>query len=100
MCPTGQSPDSIKQQKGSGPMVYLDQELFQLRQRVAKLERQVAFLMERLNIEYHEEPNQGVSTEVLDLVQRGRTIQAIKRFREETGASLRDAKEFIESLGQ
>jgi ribosomal protein L7/L12 len=79
-------------------MGYPQDEIFELRQRVAKLERQIAFLIERLGVEYPEEPNQGVSPAVADLVQRGQKIQAIKRFREETGASLRDAKAFIESL--
>ena len=79
-------------------MSYQDRETFELRQRVAKLERQVAFLMDNLRLEYREEPNQGVSPEVMDLIRQGRKIQAIKLFRQETGVGLREAKEFIESL--
>ena len=79
-------------------MTYTDHEIFELRQRVARLERQIAFLMENLGVEYHEEPNQGVSPEVADLVRRGRKIQAIKLFRQETGADLRYAKESADTL--
>ena len=75
-----------------------DYEFLKLGQRVAKLERQMAFLLENLGLEYPEEPNQGVSPEIVDLVRRGAKIQAIKLYRHETGAGLRDAKEFIESL--
>jgi len=33
------------------------------------------------------------------LVRQGKTAEAIKLFRQETGASLKDAKTFIETLG-
>jgi ribosomal protein L7/L12 len=79
-------------------MSYNDSELYKLRQRVAKLERQVAFLTERLGVAYHDEPDIGVSPEILDLLRRGRKIQAIKLYRQETGAGLKDAKDFIDSL--
>ena len=79
-------------------MSFADREMFELRQRVAKLERQVVFLIDNLRLEYREEPNQGVSPQVMDLVRRGRKIQAIKLFRQETGVGLREAKEYIESL--
>ena len=79
-------------------MSYADSEIYKLRQRVAKLERQVAFLTERLGVAYHDEPDVGVSPEILDLLRRGRKIQAIKLYRQGTGASLRQAKEFVDSL--
>ncbi len=76
----------------------LDREVLELRQQVAKLERQVAFLLDHLDIEYHEEPNAGVSPEILDLLRRGKTLKAISLFRRETGLGLKEAKEFIESI--
>jgi large subunit ribosomal protein L7/L12 len=79
-------------------MTYVEGEVFKLGRRVAKLERQVEFLMEHLGVEYDEEPDTGVSPEILGLVQRGNKLGAIKLFREETGVGLREAKEFIESL--
>ena len=79
-------------------MSYTDGEIFELRQRVAKLERQVAFLLQSSGLRYVDEAPSGVSPEILDLVQRGRKIQAIKLYRQETGVGLREAKEFIEAL--
>ena len=76
----------------------LDSEVLQLRQRVGKLERQVSFLLDRLGLEYHDDPNAGVSPEILELVRRGKTIEAITLFRRETGFGLKEAKDFVESL--
>ncbi|MBN1977212.1 MAG: hypothetical protein JW918_07400 [Anaerolineae bacterium] len=76
----------------------LDREVLELRQQVGKLERQMAFLLDHLGLEYREEPNAGVSPEVLELVRRGDTAGAVNQFRRETGFGLREAKEFIDSL--
>ena len=76
----------------------VDREVLELRQQVRKLERQVAFLFEQLGLEYREEPNAGVSPEILDLVRGGETLRAIKLFRKEMGVGLKVAKEFIESI--
>jgi ribosomal protein L7/L12 len=40
----------------------------------------------------------GVDSEVVALAQSGRTIEAIKRYRELTGAGLAEAKQAVESL--
>jgi ribosomal protein L7/L12 len=69
-----------------------------LSSRVAYLEKQVAFLMAHLQLKPPPDSEHGVSPEVLDLVQRGKKTQAIQRFRQETGAGLKAAKEIIESL--
>jgi ribosomal protein L7/L12 len=79
--------------------MHVDQEVFQLRQRVTRLERQVALLMERLGVEYEDEV-EDVLPEVLHALQRGRKIEAIRRYREATGATLRAAKTYVESLMQ
>ncbi len=39
------------------------------------------------------------SAAVLDLVRRGDKIQAIKQYRDETGVGLKEAKDFVETLG-
>lgn len=75
-----------------------DHELFQLRQRVSRIEGQVAYLMEHLGLAFDQELDQGATPEIIDLVRHGKKMQAIKLYRQETGASLRDAKEFIDSL--
>jgi ribosomal protein L7/L12 len=76
----------------------LDREVLELRQQVGKLGRQVAFLLDHLGLEYHEEPNAGVSPEIIELVRGGDTMGAINLFRRETGFGLKEAKDFIESL--
>lgn len=81
-------------------MTYTEQRVFELGQRVSKLERQVAFLMQELGLAYQDPPNDMASPEILDLLQRGLKLQAIKLYREETGVGLKQAKEFIESLEQ
>jgi len=77
--------------------MYVEDRIYQLQRQVAKLERQMAFLMQTLELAYEDEPD-AVSPEIVDLLQRGKKIQAIKLYRETTGASLKAAKAFIESL--
>jgi ribosomal protein L7/L12 len=36
--------------------------------------------------------------QVADALQRGRTIEAIKEYREATGAGLKEAKEYVEEV--
>jgi len=75
-----------------------DHEILELKRRVAKLESQIAFLLRDLGLEYPEPSTWEASPEIMDLVRRGKKIEAIRLFRQETGAGLKDAKEFIESL--
>ena len=67
--------------------------------RVAKLERQVEFLLKKLELDYVDRPSQNVSPDILYEVQRGNKIAAIKLYREQTGVGLKEAKDFIDSLG-
>ncbi len=69
-----------------------------LRARVAKLERTVEFLLKHLELEYVDRPSTNASPEVVELVQQGNIIGAIKVYREETGVDLKTAKEFVEGL--
>jgi ribosomal protein L7/L12 len=70
----------------------------QLQARVAKLERTVEFLLTRLELEYVDELPSGVDPEVFKLLQAGKKIEAIKLYRDKTGADLKTAMQFIESL--
>jgi hypothetical protein len=79
-------------------MSYADYEYVALRRRVEKLERLVALLMEELGLECDERPGPDLSPMIEDLVHKGELIEAIKLYREETGAGLKEAKEFVESL--
>jgi ribosomal protein L7/L12 len=79
-------------------MSYADYEYTALRRRVEKLERLVARLMEEVGLERDEELDPGSSPEIVDLVRRDEKLEAIKLYREKTGAGLKEAKEFVESL--
>ena len=65
---------------------------------VEKMEAQLGFLYRSLGIATQEAPGWKASPELIELVRKGDKLAAIKAFREESGASLKDAKEFIESL--
>jgi ribosomal protein L7/L12 len=77
--------------------MYVEQEVAELRRQVAKLERQVVFLMQQLSVTYVD-AGDPIPPEVIEMVRRGKTMDAIKLYREATGVSLKEAKAFIESL--
>ena len=65
--------------------------------RISALERKVSGLYQHLGIA-EPEGMEGVSPEVLDAVRAGDSIGAIKLYREQTGASLAEAKEFVQRI--
>ncbi|MFE7275584.1 ribosomal protein L7/L12 [Streptomyces sp. NPDC057623] len=64
-------------------------------QRVARVERKLDLVLDHLGLN-GADPRMG---EVVSLVRTGKKIQAIKVYREITGAGLKDAKEAVERLG-
>jgi len=67
------------------------------RRRIRELERRVDFLLRELRLE--EKCAAGASDERVErLVREGRKIEAIKVWRESTGADLKEAKEAVEAL--
>jgi ribosomal protein L7/L12 len=71
--------------------------LAQLGERLEAIETQVAILSDRLGVPY-ERPLAEVPPEIVELARAGSTLQAIKRYRELTGASLEDARSVVMSL--
>ena len=76
---------------------------YALQARVAELERKVEYLMQRLAGAPVTTPidlvhPSVVSPAIVDLVRQGHKIEAIKQYRQETGASLRDAKDVIDRI--
>lgn len=70
-----------------------------LNKRIAKLERQMSFLLEHFNLEYEDDPNKVyVSPEVKELVQKGKDMQAIALYQKQNSVSMKEAKQFIDSL--
>lgn len=76
----------------------INKEIAGIKARLEKIEAQLGFLFRSLGITAGEAPAGKASAAVLELAAKGDKIAAIKAFREETGASLKDAKVFIESL--
>jgi ribosomal protein L7/L12 len=88
-----------------------DQEIFNVQQRVAALERKVADLYERIG---QAEPQFGFADEgtgggqamsaaesdqqLMELVQNGKEVAAIKRYRELTGLGLAEATDAVRVL--
>ncbi|SDD97337.1 hypothetical protein [Streptomyces prasinopilosus] len=61
----------------------------------ARVERKLDLVMEHLDL--HEEiPDRDV---IVALVREGRTVQAVKAYREATGAGLLEAKQAVDRLG-
>ena len=75
-----------------------NQEIEKIKMRLEKLESQMTFLQRSLGITTNDAPGWKASPEIIELIRRGEKIEAIKAFREQTGASLKDAKTFIESI--
>jgi ribosomal protein L7/L12 len=63
---------------------------------VSRLDAKLDLLLMHAGIEF--DPYKHLPPEVMDAVQRGKKIEAIKRYRESTGAGLKEAKDFIEEV--
>lgn len=75
-----------------------DQEMKEIKARLEKLESQMDFIFRRMGIASREAPNWNVSPKILELLKRGDKAAAIRAFMDESGASLKDAKNYVESL--
>lgn len=69
-----------------------------LRARVAKLERAVAFFERHLGVTFQDAERHDVSPQVVAMVRAGDKMGAIALHRKLTGASLVDAKNLIETI--
>jgi ribosomal protein L7/L12 len=63
---------------------------------LAILDGKLDALLKHAGIEYN--PYDNLPEDVVQAIQRGEKILAIKHYREATGAGLREAKEFIEEV--
>lgn len=64
--------------------------------RLSRLDAKVDALLKGAGI--HFDPFRDVPADVRTALERGETIVAIKRFRESTGASLKEAKAFVDEV--
>jgi ribosomal protein L7/L12 len=76
-------------------------DILSLKSRINELEERVQFLYRRLNIDYAD-PNSepALAPQVQDALRRGNKIEAIKIYRELTGAGLAEAKQAIDRAEQ
>ena len=75
----------------------VEQEVLELRGRVSRLEAQVEFLYKKLNLEYVTEPS-TVNPRILEMIQKGNLIEAIKIYREVHDVGLTEAKQAVEEI--
>ena len=61
------------------------------------IEAQLALISQKLEIPY-QNPADSVPAEVMELVQAGRRLEAVGRYRELTGASFEETREVISRL--
>ena len=74
-------------------------EFLLLQSRLRELEDRLEYLYKRLNISYTGPSSDPVrSPEIRDALQRGNKIEAIKIYRELTGAGLAEAKRAIDQI--
>ena len=64
--------------------------------RIARLETKIDLLLEHAGLTYA--PFKDLPEPVIEALKNGQKILAIKRYRQATGAGLKEAKDFIESL--
>lgn len=74
----------------------MDWSFREIRRKVARLDQKLNLILDHLNLEYEE--YSALSERVKEIARDpGRKIEAIKAYREETGAGLREAKEAVEA---
>ena len=80
--------------------VYMSQSLAAVNRRIEAVEWNVARLLTQGGLSWEEPPApEGPDAEIVALVRAGNKIEAIKRYRELTGADLATAKVAVEQLG-
>jgi hypothetical protein len=62
--------------------------------RLRRIEKKLDAVVKHLGLDVESE----VDPKIVDLITAGKKIEAIKLYREQTGASLSDAKAYVESL--
>ena len=74
-----------------------EQDIINLRVRVAELERKLDFIYRKMGIEYVDNPGMADS-HIISLLNQGNKLEAIKAYRELTNADLAEAKRAVEKI--
>jgi ribosomal protein L7/L12 len=78
--------------------VITEQQYIDLRNRLVRLEGQVAFLYEHLGMTFVPEEQLTDDPKIVAALKRGNLLEAIKLYREITGAGMEEAKKAIEEM--
>ena len=62
--------------------------------RLQAVDRKLNLILANLGID----PYEGMDQQIIELVRGGQKIQAIKLYREQTGAGLKESKDYVEGL--
>ena len=76
----------------------LTQHFAAINARLVAIEERLALVSSELGLPPFAGPSAGVPAEVLELAQAGNTLEALKLYRQMTGASLEDARAAVEGL--
>jgi len=69
-----------------------------LQRDVARLKNMVAFLLKELKLEYADPPESDFDKQIRTLLEQNRPMDAIRLYRETMGASLTEAKTYIDKV--
>jgi len=70
----------------------------ELTRRMRLLEAKVDFMLKELKIEFVDDTAEPYAAQVNALVAQGKVLDAIRYYREQTGADMASAKAFVEGL--
>lgn len=76
----------------------LQARLSRLAEDIGRLERKTDFILKALKLDYQDEPDNSMP-EVSALLKAGKRIEAIKAYRQRTGASAEEAALAVDKLG-
>jgi ribosomal L7/L12-like protein len=62
--------------------------------RLHAIDRKLNLILANLGID----PQEGLDRQIVELMRSGRKIEAIKVYREQTGAGLKESKDYVEGL--
>ncbi len=79
-------------------MPAMEYEVTALRQQIVHLEGQVEFLYKHLGVTFVPAAGLGDDPRIIELIKKGKTIDAIKLYRDLNGASLPDANQAVEDM--
>jgi ribosomal protein L7/L12 len=74
------------------------EQIYNLKSQLNKLQAQINFLYKHLNVEYIEDINPADDPEVIKVLRTGNIMEAIKTYRERHNAGLAEAKLAVDDM--